>query len=119
MALLTVKEAAERVKLSPLTIRRLLREGALNGVKVGKRQWRVNENDLVVFVQHTHDAHDANSMAYKTEHGTILRVQKPRYTYPGLDEVEPKDLKALLSQITPENLHPEVDWGAPVGKEVW
>lgn len=29
------------------------------------------------------------------------------------------DLADLVSQITPENLHPETDWGPPVGKEVW
>jgi antitoxin MazE len=29
------------------------------------------------------------------------------------------DLDELLSQVTPENLHGEVDWGPAVGKEVW
>jgi len=28
-------------------------------------------------------------------------------------------LKGLLSKVTPENLHSETDWGAPVGKEAW
>ena len=28
-------------------------------------------------------------------------------------------LDDLLSQITPENIHPEIDWGKPVGKEIW
>ncbi len=28
-------------------------------------------------------------------------------------------LEELLAQITPENLHDEVDWGAPVGQETW
>src|SRR5262249_35038193 len=27
-------------------------------------------------------------------------------------------LRDLLAQITPENVHPETDWGRPVGKEV-
>ena len=35
-------------------------------------------------------------------------VKKPGYT---LDE--------LLAQITLENLHDEIDFGKPVGKEVW
>jgi antitoxin MazE len=35
-------------------------------------------------------------------------VKKPKYT---LDE--------LLSQVTPESLHDEIDFGAPLGKEVW
>jgi antitoxin MazE len=32
---------------------------------------------------------------------------------------EVPSLEELLAQITPENRHAEVDWGAPVGKEVW
>ncbi len=28
-------------------------------------------------------------------------------------------LEELLAQITPENWHAEVDWGAPVGQETW
>lgn len=29
------------------------------------------------------------------------------------------DLKALLAQITPENIHEETDAGEPVGRETW
>ncbi|KAB0498277.1 AbrB/MazE/SpoVT family DNA-binding domain-containing protein [Pseudomonas lini] len=32
---------------------------------------------------------------------------------------EPIDLAALLATVTPENRHELVDWGPPVGKEVW
>ena len=28
-------------------------------------------------------------------------------------------LAHLLEQVTPENRHGEIDWGGPVGKEVW
>lgn len=28
-------------------------------------------------------------------------------------------LEQLVNQITPENRHGEVDWGKPVGNEVW
>jgi antitoxin MazE len=28
-------------------------------------------------------------------------------------------LEELISRITPENRHDELDWGAPVGNEVW
>ena len=28
-------------------------------------------------------------------------------------------LKELVVKITPANRQPEIDWGAPVGKEVW
>jgi antitoxin component of MazEF toxin-antitoxin module len=28
------------------------------------------------------------------------------------------DLKELVSGITPDNIHPEVDWGPDVGKEI-
>ena len=33
---------------------------------------------------------------------------------------EPKyDLQQLLQQITPDNRHELVEWGKPVGKEIW
>ena len=28
-------------------------------------------------------------------------------------------LDELIAGITPENIHPETDWGPPVGKEIW
>lgn len=43
--------------------------------------------------------------------GAELRVvpqKQPRYT-----------LEQLVAQITPENRHDEIDWGPPVGKEIW
>ena len=29
------------------------------------------------------------------------------------------DLKKLLKGITPKNRHKKIDWGPPVGKEIW
>lgn len=43
--LLTVNEAAERLSLSPDTIRKWLRNGQIKGVKIS-RIWRVSEEDL-------------------------------------------------------------------------
>ncbi len=31
----------------------------------------------------------------------------------------PVTLEWLLAGITPDNIHPEIDFGRPVGKEVW
>jgi antitoxin MazE len=28
-------------------------------------------------------------------------------------------LQELLDKVTPENTHGEIDWGGPVGKELW
>ena len=28
-------------------------------------------------------------------------------------------LKSLLAGVTQENIHPETDWGKPMGKEIW
>ena len=39
---------------------------------------------------------------------TIKREQNPRIS-----------LEELVKGITPENIHGEVDWGEPVGKEIW
>jgi antitoxin MazE len=32
---------------------------------------------------------------------------------------KPYDLVKLLKEITPRNLHDEVDFGGPIGREVW
>jgi excisionase family DNA binding protein len=44
--LLTVEEAAARLKMHVGTVRRLLREKTLPGVKMGPRQWRVPASAL-------------------------------------------------------------------------
>ncbi len=49
--LLTVEEAAARLKMHPDTIRRLLREGSMPGVKLGKRQWRISAAALARFIE--------------------------------------------------------------------
>ena len=38
-----------------------------------------------------------------------------------IEKVQPDQvtLEWLLDGITPDNIHPEVDFGPPVGKEVW
>lgn len=35
-----------------------------------------------------------------------------------IEPIHPMSLEQLLSQITPENLHDEVSFGTPVGKEL-
>lgn len=29
------------------------------------------------------------------------------------------NLNELLEKVTPDNVHPETDWGGPIGKEAW
>ena len=54
---------------------------------------------------------DGTSVRLSEKNGVVQlsRISKP----------ESYSLKELLSRITPENMHEEVDWGAPVGKEIW
>jgi antitoxin MazE len=52
---------------------------------------------------------DGTSVDLRMENGRLVIVPAAKkYT-----------LEELVSQITPENRHPETDWGPPVGKEVW
>jgi antitoxin MazE len=46
-----------------------------------------------------------------------IRVESGRITLEALNSG--LTLEALVSRITPENQHHELDWGKPVGKEVW
>ncbi len=48
-SLLSIDEAAEKLKTHPETVRRFIRDGQLAGVKMG-RNWRVRESDLSAFV---------------------------------------------------------------------
>jgi antitoxin MazE len=45
----------------------------------------------------------------RTEEGVLLKA-KTRVRY---------NLDDLLAGVTPENVHPETDWGAARGKEAW
>lgn len=50
MALLTIEEAAEYLRMSPWVVRQWLREGKLPGFKLG-REWRIDEKDLEAFIE--------------------------------------------------------------------
>ena len=50
MNLLTVREAAEQLGCAPKTVRKLIRAGALRGVRLG-REWRVDQDQLDLFVK--------------------------------------------------------------------
>ena len=51
-----------------------------------------------------------SSVALTVENGRMVMkpLRRRKYT-----------LHELVSKITPQNRHPETDWGKPVGKEVW
>ena len=47
--MLTPEEVAKRLAVTPNTVRGWLRDGTLKGVKLGKRVWRIKENDLHLY----------------------------------------------------------------------
>jgi len=52
--------------------------------------------------------------------GTRLDIQQEQGRIVLTPIQEPKvSLDELLEQITPENLHGEMDWGVSAGKEAW
>jgi excisionase family DNA binding protein len=48
--MLTPEEVARRLAVTPNTVRGWLREGALKGVKVGKRVWRIEEHEIQNYI---------------------------------------------------------------------
>ncbi|HHZ03992.1 MULTISPECIES: helix-turn-helix domain-containing protein [Acetomicrobium] len=52
--LLTPKDAAEILSLSPVTIKKWLWQGKLKGIKVGS-VWRIRESDLKAFLKTNND----------------------------------------------------------------
>ncbi len=52
-----------------------------------------------------------NSSVQITSNGVVATIQPKKRKKVSLDE--------LVAAITPDNIHNEVDWGKPVGKEIW
>ena len=52
-----------------------------------------------------------NSSVQIVSNGVVATIQPKKHKKISLDE--------LVAAITPDNVHGEVDWGNPVGKEVW
>ena len=48
------------------------------------------------------------SLTLKNGRVIIEPIKRRKYT-----------LQELVAKITPKNRHPEADWGAPQGKEIW
>ena len=51
---------------------------------------------------------DKLSVTVDQDGALVIRAMRPKY-----------DLEQLVAGITKKNRHAEVDWGKPVGKEVW
>lgn len=60
----------------------------------------------------------ADEMQLTTEMAVELTIEDGRLVIKPVQQPEYK-LEDLLALITPENIHNEVDWGAPVGQEAW
>ncbi len=52
-----------------------------------------------------------NSSVQIVSNGMVATIQPRKRKKVTLDE--------LVSEIKPDNIHKEVDWGNPVGKEIW
>jgi len=69
MAELTVSEVAARLKVTPLTVRRWLQAGALNGIEQEDRaRCRISESDLASFI----DARNRGGVNERTERRTLV-----------------------------------------------
>jgi len=56
----------------------------------------------------------------KVKKGSCVRftVEKNRLVIEPVEKTK-ITLASLLARVTPENIHPETDWGKPMGKEIW
>ena len=52
-----------------------------------------------------------NSSVQIISDGSVATIRPKKHKKVSLDK--------LVAAITPDNLHEEVDWGHPVGKEIW
>lgn len=51
LKLMTVKETAELLKVSPATVRNYIKRGELKAIKTGQREYRINEEALKDFLK--------------------------------------------------------------------
>ena len=50
---------------------------------------------------------------------TIVQKNNSFEVRPEIAKAKKYSLEKLVSCISAENIHEEIDWGAPVGKEIW
>ncbi len=55
--MLSPEEVAERLSVTPNTVRAWLREGTLKGVKLGNKIWRISEEELQAYICREQGAH--------------------------------------------------------------
>jgi antitoxin MazE len=86
----------------------LLKEGVMRARKIVK--WG---NSMAVrlpkVVLRDAGLQEGDTLEFGTRNGAI--VAKPVKKKP--------TLKELLTRVTPENVHEEIDWGKPRGREAW
>jgi len=49
--LLTVEEVAEKLRLGPRTVYRLIETGKLKAIKISRKAYRISEKDLIQFIK--------------------------------------------------------------------
>jgi len=49
--LLTVEEVAEKLRLGPRTVYRLIDDGKLKAIKISRKAYRISEKDLIQFIK--------------------------------------------------------------------
>jgi antitoxin MazE len=81
-----------------MTITRIKKWGNSYGIRIPKE----NMEELGIRPDDMVEIHS------ELGHLTITPVQKPKYTLDG-----------LLAQMTPENLHDEIQTGKAIGAEIW
>lgn len=62
--------------------------------------------------------HITRGMSFRAGTPVSIRQERRRVVIVLKSERGPT-VEELAAQITPENRHEEIDWGPPVGKEIW
>ena len=92
--LLTPSEAAARISVDGKYVKRMLREGKIKGIKVGKF-WRITEAALVEFITNLEKANSGN--------GGLSQNAKDKLTYTAIlrsREVTPHSIEKLNQEIS-------------------
>lgn len=88
-AILTPSMAAERLHVNERTIRNMLRDGTLRGIKIGRRLWRIPETSIEALLCNTNSGSTAVNLSLS-----------PSETESRLDASEPERMIRALRSVS-------------------
>jgi excisionase family DNA binding protein len=80
IAFLTAEQAAEQLQMHPRTVRKMLAEGKIPGMKVGGKEWRISAQILRDFIEGKVDMNPVANAAPGEQTGQPKKATAKKHT---------------------------------------